>query len=228
MFTVRRWSHRRLQRKLARLEHDSALGRERARIAQNLHDDLGARLTRISLLTQSAQKNEGELQLDKIYRTDSDLTQSMDEIVWAVNPKNDDLENIANYIAEFAQGYLSDVGLRCRVLLPDTLPAHKLGAQFRHHLFLTCKEALNNIAKHAHATDVVIELQVRGDDLILTITDNGIGLFNTTDIPSRRNGLKNMRSRMESIGGTFDILPAEPHGTTLSLTARLTHATLSP
>ena len=221
VLAVRRWSHRRLHHKLARLEHDAALEQERARIAKNIHDDLGAGLTRISLLTQSAQKNEGEAQLDRIYRTVSDLTQSMDEIVWAVNPKNDDLESVANYIGEFAQGYLSDAGLRCRVLIPETLPNRVLTAQFRHHLFLTCKEALNNIVKHARATDVVIELDVRGDDLTLTITDNGVGLATATDTPSRRNGIKNMHSRMESIGGTLAIAAAQPRGTLVTLTAHL-------
>ncbi|ATC63706.1 hypothetical protein CMV30_06920 [Nibricoccus aquaticus] len=228
IFAVRRWSHRRLHNKLLRLERDSALEQERARIAKNIHDDLGAGLTRISLLTQSAQKNEGEAQLDKIYRTVSDLTQSMDEIVWAVNPKNDDLESVANYIVEFAQSYLSDAGLRCRVLIPETLPARVITAQFRHHLFLTCKESLNNIVKHARATDVVIELDVRGDDLTLTITDNGIGLLTTTETPSRRNGLKNMRSRMESIGGSLALSAAEPRGTLVTLTARLSHASITP
>ncbi len=224
VLAVRRWSHRRLHNKLLRLERDAALEQERSRIAKNIHDDLGAGLTRISLLTQSAQKNEGEAQLDKIYRTVSDLTQSMDEIVWAVNPKNDELESVANYIVEFAQGYLSDAGLRCRVLIPETLPARTITAQFRHHLFLTCKEALNNIVKHARASDVVIELDVRGDDLTLSITDNGIGLLTTVEIPSRRNGLKNMRSRMESIGGTLALSSAAPGGTTVTLTARLSHS----
>ncbi|MGC4072085.1 MAG: two-component regulator propeller domain-containing protein [Nibricoccus sp.] len=225
---VRHWSHRRLHRKLAVLERDAALEQERSRIAKNIHDDLGAGLTRISLLTQSAQKNEGEAQLDKIYRTVSELTQSMDEIVWAVNPKNDDLESVANYIVEFAQGYLSDAGLRCRVLLPEMLPHRVLTAQFRHHLFLTCKEALNNIVKHARASDVVIEIDVRGDDLTLTITDNGVGLLVTTGTPSHRNGLKNMQSRMESIGGRLEISAAEPRGTVIALTAPLSQSLHTP
>jgi signal transduction histidine kinase/ligand-binding sensor domain-containing protein len=228
VLAARRWAHRRLHKKLARLEYDAALEQERARIAKNIHDDLGAGLTRISLLTQSAQKNEGEAQLDKIYHTVSELTRSMDEIVWAVNPKNDDLESVANYIVEFAQGYLSDAGLRCRVLIPETLPARVITAQFRHHLFLTCKESLNNIVKHAQATDVVIQLDVRGDDLTLTIADNGIGLTTTAETPSRRNGLKNMRSRMESIGGHLDISAADPRGTLVTLTARLSHSFLTP
>ncbi len=228
VFAVRRWSQRRLKQKVSRLEQESALERERARIAQNIHDDLGAGLTRISLLTQSAQKNEGEAQLDKIYSTVSELTQSMDEIVWAVNPKNDDLENVANYIAEFAQSYLSDASIRCRVHFPESLPAHVVTAQFRHHLFLICKEALHNIVKHARATDVSIQLEVAENSITLTLSDNGIGIPAAPPAPSHRNGRNNMRARVDAIGGTLQISRASPHGTTITITAPLSPARHTP
>lgn len=219
---ARAWSHRRLHQKLARLEHDSALERERTRIARNIHDDLGAGLTRISLLTQSAHNGSAEGQLDRIYETTCSLTQSMDEIVWAVNPKNDDLENVAGYIGEFAQGYMADAGLSCRVLIPDVLPVRTVTAQFRHHLFLACKEALNNVIKHAQARNVTVQFEIADDLLTVTVSDDGIGMGASSSISYLHDGLANMRSRMESIGGTMSLQAGRPTGTVVILTASLT------
>lgn len=215
---VRTWSHRRLQRQLADLERATALERERARIARNIHDDLGSGLTRISLLTQAAETGDGRAQLDRIYHTVSDLTQSMDEIVWAVNPKNDNLEGFANYLVEYAQGFLTDAGLRCRVQLPEFLPARALTTQGRHHLFMSCKEALHNVVKHARAAEVSLQIDVTGDRLRTVIADNGCGFSPGAD---RRtgNGLANMRARLEAMGGTCEF--SDTAGTTVTFTAPL-------
>lgn len=220
VLAARAWSHRRLQARLAKLESESTLERERARIARNIHDDLGAGLTRISLLTQSAQRENDRAQLDKIYTTVSALTQSMDEIVWAVNPQHDDLESVANYIIAFAQSFLSDAGIRARVSLPDFLPRHILTAQHRHHLFLSCKEALHNVAKHAHATEVSLHLNVAGNELTIVIADNGHGFASPDATTPGRNGLANLRARLAELGGTCTI-NSTPAGTTLTFTAPL-------
>lgn len=231
---VRARSHRRLRARVKQLEAASAIEQERARIAQNIHDDLGSGLTRISLLTQASEIGDGRPQLDKIYRTVGDLIQSMDEIVWAVNPKNDNLENFANYLVEYAQGFLSDADIRCRVLLPDVLPPFLLPAQFRHHLFLSCKEALNNVAKHSRATEVTIQLRVEADRLVVVLADNGRGLeeaaaagVNGAARHGAKNGLDNMRVRLESLEGSCDIV-STPHGTTITMTAPLNAHSLSP
>ncbi len=221
----RAWTHRRLRMQREELERATTLERERDRIARNIHDDLGSGLTRISLLTQTAEAGDGRAQLDKIYRTVSDLTQSMDEIVWAVNPKNDNLEGFANYLVEYAQGFLSDAGLRCRVEVPALLPAGSLPAQFRHHLFLSCKEALNNVAKHAQATEVAVQLRVEGGCLLLSVVDNGRG-FVETAAPAApgpsggRNGLANLRSRLAELGGTCEVV-SSANGTTVTFSAPL-------
>jgi signal transduction histidine kinase len=217
---VRIWSYRRLRGRLAKLEHDSVLEQERARIAQNIHDDLGSGLSHISLLTQAADSGDGRAQLDKIYRTVSRLTQSMDEIVWAVNPKNDNLENFANYLVEFAQSFLTDAEIRCRVQLPETLPVRLVPAQFRHDLFLSCKEALNNVAKHARASEVTLELRVEAGRLVVILSDNGIGIAATEaaggGIHGRaKNGLANMRARLAGLGGSCEIA-SSPDGTTVT------------
>ena len=233
---VRGWSHRRLRAKLERLERETAVERERARIARNIHDDLGAGLTRISLLTQSVgQSAAGAAQFERIYTTVNELTRSMDEIVWAVNPKYDDLDNLAYYLGNFAQGFLADAGVRCRLLVPGVLPPHPLTSQMRHHLFLCCKEALNNIVKHARATEVSLAIAVEAGDLNITITDNGCGCSGTAaselKIAPRvnsGNGIANLRARMAELGGRCEIVAAPGGGTVVTFAVTLPRTPSAP
>ena len=230
---ARLWSHRRLRHRLERLEREKAIERERTRIAQNIHDDLGASLTRISLLTQAAQhKNPAQATtFEEIYDTARVITRSMDEIVWAVNPKWDDMENLVTYVGNFAQSFLATANIRCRLNLPKELPAIPLTSQVRHNLFLCCKEALNNVVKHAHATEVVLTITVTTTSLQISITDNGCGLAapKTPDLhlsknpfrSSGGNGLKNMRARMTEMSGECVISAQNDAGTTLTFTLAL-------
>jgi len=228
--TARIWSHRRLRTRLEKLERESAIERERTRIAQNIHDDLGASLTRISLLTQHAQHDAAgaAAHFEKIYGSVTEITRSMDEIVWAVNPKYDDLESLAYYLGNFAQSFLSVAGIRCRLDMPAHLPASALTSQIRHHLFLCCKEALNNVVKHAHADAVTLTLVVADARVTISIADNGRGLpppsvesSPSPDRPAGGNGLDNMRRRMAAIGGSCDIVPAAGSGTTVRFSVSL-------
>jgi signal transduction histidine kinase/ligand-binding sensor domain-containing protein len=229
---VRTWSLRRLHRRLERLKHEQSIERERTRIAQNIHDDLGASLTRISLLTQSAQHENAALtaKFEEIYETAHSITRSMDEIVWAVNPKCDDLENLVYYVGNFAQGFLGFAGIRCRLDLPEAPPKFPLTSQVRHNLFLCCKEALNNVAKHARATEVTITITVSQSSLQITVADNGRGIAaagksaTTTGKAGRTssgNGLKNMRARMEEMGGECAISTQTEAGTIVTFTIAL-------
>lgn len=210
---VRFWSHRRLRMRLERLEREKAVERERTRIAQNIHDDLGASLTRISLLTQSAvHENPAQAEkFERIYEAAHAITRSMDEIVWAVNPKCDDAESLVYYVSNFAQGFLGAAGVRCRLDLPKTVPPLHLSSQVRHNLFLCCKEALNNVVKHARATEVSISFSATAQVLEIGIADNGRGV-DAAAVGDRAslepwragggNGLKNMRQRMAEAGGS--------------------------
>jgi signal transduction histidine kinase/ligand-binding sensor domain-containing protein len=236
---VQAWSHRRLREKLGKLERERAVEHERRRIAQNIHDDLGASLTRISLLTQQArhENTSGAGYYDQIHTTATDITRSMDEIVWAVNPNYDDLESLAGYLGDFAQSFLSVAGIRCRLDVPDHLPTMALSSQIRHHVFLSCKEALNNVVKHAGADEVTISIAIHGKNLLIAIKDNGRGhpvtvggtigdaaspVRATVTRVDRRattgSGLKNLRRRMADIGGTCEIASEEGQGTTVTFT----------
>lgn len=220
---VRTVSHRRLRSRLERLEQESAIERERARIARNIHDDLGASLTRISLLTQTGRRDgptPENPQLNQIYETVRQITRSMDEIVWAVNPKNDHLDGLATYLVSYAQSFLSVAGIRCRLDLPDHLPAVALTSQTRHNLYLCLKEALNNVVKHSGADEVTIAMRTEGDRFTTLITDNGrqparAGVEgangHATDHGLRvssGHGLRNIVQRVAEMGGTHEFTPA--------------------
>jgi signal transduction histidine kinase len=142
----------------------------------------------------------------------------MDEIVWTINPKNDTLENLANYIFQYAQDFFQNSGVRCRLDLPAALPEMTLSTQERHNLFMAVKEALNNVLKHARATEVRISLVSTGDKLIITVADNGHG-FATDPAPASGNGLANMRQRLERIGGRLSLESRPGQGTEIKMEA---------
>jgi len=223
-------TRRRLHKKMERLERQRVLEKERARIAKDIHDDLGASLARIMLLSQS-DRAEGEdsqqvvTRLGKVYLTARELTRTMDEIVWAVSPHHDTLDSLVNYLGKFSQDFLNVAGIRCRLVVPIQLPAWPLTAEVRHSLFLTFKEALHNVVKHAAATEVRISLTLAESGFSAAIEDNGqgfdpdsIGVGATTRDPLRisgGNGLTNMRKRIEGIGGECQVDSAPGKGTTV-------------
>jgi signal transduction histidine kinase/ligand-binding sensor domain-containing protein len=224
---------RRVRARLAQLERQQAVERERARIARDIHDDLGASLTRITLLSQTVRADlEGQPQaaadLDQIYGTARELTRAMDEIVWAVNPRHDTLDSLVTYLGRFAQNYLSSAGIRCRLDVPLHLPAWPLTAEIRHNVFLAFKEALHNAVKHAHASEVRISLDLQARGFVLIIGDNGCGFelngFNESTRLREQivrlgggNGLLNMRKRLEEVGGRCDWETAPGEGTRVKL-----------
>lgn len=225
--TVRVVATRRLRRRLARLEQQRALERERARIAKDIHDDLGAGLTQILLQSAMAQRSpldETRVHLEQISERARELIRDMDEIVWAVNPKHDSLESLATYLSKYAQEYLALAGIRCRLDLPETLPQQSLTSEQRHNLFLAVKEALTNVVKHAGATQVRLSLALDGTVLRLVISDDGRG-FDVVRLTGetgahcglRGNGLPNMARRMAALGGRCTVRSSPGAGTSVEL-----------
>jgi len=213
-------TRRRMRFKLERIERQQALERERTRIAKDIHDHLGANLTRISLLSQSAQgelenPTQAAVQLERIYSTARELTRSMGEIVWAVNPQHDTLDSLASYLGNFAQEYLVSINIRCRLEVPLQLPHWPITADMRHNVFLAFKEALHNFVKHSGANEVSIFLATQEAGFTLAVRDNGRGFDPATvsSRPGRGNGLVNMRQRLEKIAGRCEIQSAPGAGT---------------
>jgi len=189
----------------------------RIQIAADLHDDVGARLTKVAMVTELVDRetsgtDRSKPNIQNISKTTREVIQAMDEIVWTINPKNDSLENLANYIFQYAQDYFQNSGVRCRLDVPARLPDHPMSTQQRHNLFMAVKEAMNNVLKHARATEVRIGLAMTDSRLTITVADNGCG-FSTQKPPSAGDGLENMKQRLERLGGQF-LLDSKPGGGT--------------
>jgi ligand-binding sensor domain-containing protein/signal transduction histidine kinase len=226
-FDTRRHLHRRLEK----LERQQAVERERARIAKDLHDDLGASLTRITMLSQPA-RDEAQLpghfsaNLERIHATARELTRSMDEIVWAVNPRHDTLDSLASYLTRFAHEYLSGANIRCRLDVPLQMPAWPLTAEVRHNLFLAFKETLHNVIRHAAAAEVHVALKLQAKKMILTVTDDGCGfdpgqpdlIAPKPDRIFQGNGLANIKRRLAEIHGVCEVQSKPGQGTMLKFT----------
>ncbi len=222
---LRRATLRRLSQRLERLEQEHALQRERARISQDIHDELGANLTTIALLADMGGRHRANpdaltRDLGQISEMARGTASAMDAIVWAVNPRNDSLDHFANYVGQFTKDFFRPTNIRTRLDLPATLPAQPMSAEVRHNLFLAVKEALNNVVRHAAATEVRLTLQAQHDTLCLTIEDNGRGMPNGPE-RNGHNGLTNMRARIEKIRGTLNIEPGTEGGTRLSFAVPL-------
>jgi signal transduction histidine kinase len=223
---VRYLTWRKVQSRLEVLERQRAVERERARIARDLHDDLGASLTQIALLSELAkadlaQPELARTHLNQIFAAAGGLARQLNEIVWAVNPANDTLEQFTSHTCKFAQHYLSLAGIRCRLDFPESLPNYPMPAPERHNLFLATKEALHNIVKHAQAGQVWLRLKLDADVLTLLIEDDGRGCdaetVAVTPIGMVGDGLSNMQKRMEQLGGRFAQQSRPGNGTTVQL-----------
>jgi signal transduction histidine kinase/ligand-binding sensor domain-containing protein len=221
---------RRMHRRLERLERQHAVENERARIARDIHDDLGAQLTHITMLSELAQgeiHNPARLTafLQRSYNTGRELTRSMDEIVWAVNPRHDTLESLPNYLEAYTNDLLGTAGMSCRFDFPPQYPAWTLSSEVRHNVFLAYKEALTNLVKHARATEVRIAMSLSETGFELRIEDNGAGFCFEAEKPESDltgppagsgNGLHNMARRLRNLGGRFSLQSAPGQGTRIT------------
>ena len=217
--TGRYVTKKRMRRRLELLEQRQAIEKERRRIARDMHDQLGAGLTQVGLLGELARRDADKPDRAKIHASRicdlaREQAQTLDEIVWTIEPKNDLLNKLAAYIAVYAEQFFKAAGICCRLDIPPGLPAQPLSAELRHNLFLAVKEGLNNIAKHAGASEVHIRVSLNDSKLEIGLVDNGAG-FVVRDIDSLGNGLSNMKHRIEEIGGTFTLDSEPAKGTRL-------------
>jgi signal transduction histidine kinase/ligand-binding sensor domain-containing protein len=225
VLAVRTWSLRRLQLKLERLEQKQAMEKERARIAKNLHDDLGASLTELGLLADLARSNGATMEkLKDLTGFFSDrargLARALDAIVWTVNPTNDSLHELSAYISEFSQELFAKTSVSFRLDVDENIPQRTLSPEERSNLFLTAKEAINNVIKHSGATEAWLTIKTEGDNFHITIRDNGRGFNPTAAENVKRNGLANMHSRIQELNGSFSIDSTPGQGTTISISVQ--------
>lgn len=218
---------RRHQRELLALAQRHALERERARIAQDLHDDLGAGLAQIGFASAMAQNpamppEAGHQLLGEIGNRSRDLVRALDEIVWAINPKNDSVRSLSSYFCQFVQGFLKNTTMSCRLELADDLPATPLNTEQRHNLFLAFEEAVHNAVRHSGGSVLSLSIWVEHDILRVVVADNGHGIQG--EAPPDADGLTGMRRRLETLGGWCDIAPGAGGGTQVRFRLPLTGA----
>jgi signal transduction histidine kinase len=178
-----------------------------------------------SSLARRAHPDRMQTDLSQISETARHLVRTMDEIVWAINPENDTLDGLVTYTGKYVQEFLTAAKLRCRLDLPPEPPDISVSAETRHNLFLAIKEALNNIVKHAVATEVSFELKLQPGAFAFVIKDNGKGFSQvksgeSSGDPQRissGHGLKNLSSRLEAVGGNCLISSGPGQGTRVEL-----------
>jgi signal transduction histidine kinase len=219
------------RQELERVRQRQALEQERARIARDLHDDLGPALTQIKLLGELIERDAGQpastaRHARQISQNSRQLAQHMDELVWVANPQKDHLANLVSYLTALAEGLLETSSIRCRFDFPDEIPEVPLSGHLRHCLFLALKEALNNAVRHAQATEVNVRLRLTPRDLVFSVADNGQG-FNPQLVTLNSqpvhggNGLANMQARLSEVGGTCQVESRPGAGTKVELHVKL-------
>jgi signal transduction histidine kinase len=222
---ARYFSTVRMRRQLLRLEQANALERERTRIARDLHDDLGARLTQMAFLTDLAAAEpiapvEVKTQLQEVSNLARVAVRSLDETVWMVNPQKDSLPHLVEYLGNYAEDFFRGTSVRCWQQICASPPEGSLPGDLRKNVFLSVKEAFNNVLKHAEATEVWLRISVRGRVLRIAIVDKGRG-FDSRHSARRRNGLDNMCRRMEAAGGWCRLRSVPGRGTWVVLRVKL-------
>ncbi len=205
----------RIRKHLARVKQERMLEQERLRIARDLHDDLGARLTHISLMSGLAENDpESAASRESFQRISSmarELVAALYQTVWTVNPEHDNLEDLVNYLCQLTQNFAESARIRCRIHSCEVTDQRLVTSEVRHNITLAVKEALNNAVKHSGATEISVSIEFNEARLSISITDNGHG-FDAAHAP-QGNGLKNMQRRMEAAGGTVSIQSQPGEGT---------------
>jgi ligand-binding sensor domain-containing protein/signal transduction histidine kinase len=218
---VRNNLRKKFKARLQKIQAETAIERERIRISHDMHDELGASLTNISLLTELAIRNLDNPSklfddLKNISAASQDVAVTMDEIVWAINPKNDSLDRMISYIAQYAEDLMSRTKIDFKTQIEREIPDKYVSAEIRHNTFLVIKEAMNNIIKHSKATQANLVIEINSGLVTIKIRDNGQG-FDLNKINKFSEGLVSMQKRICDINGNFVINTEELNGTEVIL-----------
>jgi signal transduction histidine kinase/ligand-binding sensor domain-containing protein len=235
IYAFGRYRYRRMQALLeaqealrrSREERFAELERVRKRIATDLHDDIGSSLTQISILSEVVQQQihdhdaQWATPLSMIAAASRELVDTMSDIVWAINPQKDHLNDLAQRMRRFASDVLTSRNIAFEFSEPDEENDVPLGANIRREVFLIFKESINNLVRHAACTEAQIDFQVAGGLLKLMVCDNGKGFDTSQD--SEGHGLASMRQRAEGLGGRFEMSSRRGVGTTITLELQIHH-----
>ena len=212
---------RRMKRQVQQMERQRVVEQERFRIAQDIHDDLGARAAQISLLSSAAQDNESlsvaeaRVELGLVSRMSRELVAALYETVWAVSPENDHLDSLVSYVGQLADQMCAVAHLKCRFESPDMPPGIFIAGPARHNVVMAVKEAIHNAIKHGHASEIQISIRLATGVLNIHVSDNGCGFDPAVKV--RGNGLNNMERRMRSLQGSCSVSSQPGAGTKVIL-----------
>jgi signal transduction histidine kinase len=193
----------------------------RTRIATDLHDDIGANLTKIAILSEVARQQLHEVNepsegpLSKIARISRESVSSMSDIVWAINPERDSLLELVSRMRLHAEEVFISQNIDLNFHAPGMEQNLKLGVDVRRNLFLIFKEAVNNAARHSRCSQVDIDLRIEGSWLSLEVRDNGLG--HDPSIKSKGQGLMSLRRRAQNLGGKLEVISQPTQGTLIKL-----------
>jgi signal transduction histidine kinase len=206
-----------LRAREAALEKQKAIEKERNRIAADMHDDMGSGLTKITYLSQMVSTNQQQNeQLTKINQTSAELIENMGEIIWAMKPENNTIEELLIYIKSYTVDYCANNNLNCTIDLPEKLYERIVPGENRRNIFLAIKEILHNIVKHAKAKNVAIKASFDSKEWVVQIKDDGIGMeASQMEKTKKGNGMRNLQKRLESVHGTIEVI--SDNGTTIYL-----------
>ncbi len=205
-------------RLLLKSQMEKVIRRERARIAVDLHDDLGGGLTQLVLLGETSRRgvpadSPAAEALGSLCDQSRGLLRGMNETVWLINSQRDTIRDFASYVAKYAESFFRNSPVRCRFDIEDDLPPLPCNLGIRRNLFLAVKEALNNILRHSQATAAELEIHRQRNELAVTIRDNGRG-FDPAE-KGEGNGLRNMAMRAGEAGGRFKVESRPGRGSTV-------------
>jgi hypothetical protein len=216
----------------AQAKAQGLLQRERARIARDIHDELGAGLTQLLLLGEVARKEgpptaSGRSGVERLCGKARGLSVALDDVVWAVNSRHDTLRDFARHTCKYAQSFLANSPIRCRLDVESEIPPLPFDLPVRRNLFLAVKEILNNAAKHSGASELFLRIHRRGAEVVVSVEDNGKG-FAPVLVDPERNGLTNLKQRMDEISGTCTVTSMPGEGCRVALRVPLSQSRLRP
>ena len=216
---------RKVRSEMFRLKNQQALEKERLRIAQDIHDDLGARITEISLASALAKKSSAlpeaaGADFDRISSMSRELVAALYETVWAVNPENDNVDSLGTYLCQIANNLCKQAQLPCRLEMDELPRNEQVSSHIRHNIAMAVKETVHNAVKHSRASEITLRMTFKKPDLAICIADNGVG-FKIDGAALAGHGLNNIKRRLANIGAHCQIESRIGHGTVIQMQIRL-------
>lgn len=221
-YIIKQVIKRKRARKMLAIEHARKIAEERTRIAEEMHDDIGADLNNLLFkirMNENFTNPNNAAAINQLENTTKAIILKVDEVIWALNAQKDTLDSLVNFIIKYVTELTDNTALDCNYNIPLNLPAIEIAEDTRRNIFLTVKEILHNATEHAQATELKLDIAYTNKQLSICISDNGKG-FDMQHI-IKGNGLGSLQNRVSKMNGTISIVSEIGKGTTISFEVRL-------